>query len=297
MKIFHVDAFTDTLFGGNAAGVALDAGHLAEQQMQQIARELNLSETAFLLPSNNPDAHLRVRYFTPTSEIDFCGHATIGLAWVLGTVEGWTERVDRLVLETNIGLVPVDWQLRDSQLEAVVMTQVSPQTKEIDVPAEEVAALLGLAPTDLDDRYPIRLGNTGNWHLLVPVKNRTAIDRAVPDLSRLEALNRRQTAATTHLFTFESETEGLDLYTRDFAPAVGIPEDPVTGSANGAMAGYLVLDGILSPDQTHRLRVGQGHTVGRPGQLLITITSSEQGPVVQVGGSAVISLEGVMRHL
>lgn len=292
IRVFHVDAFTQELFGGNAAGVVPEGGGLSEQEMQNIAREMNLSETAFLMPATTPDAHYKVRYFTPTSEIDFCGHATVASAWILGTVEGWTEKTNRLVLETNIGLVPVDWQLEKGTLQSVVMTQAAPKVQAVDLPPSEVADILGLQPDDLDDRYPVRLGNTGNWHLLVPVKNRTAIDGAKPDLARLEALNRAQTAVTTHLFTFETGSPDFDLYTRDFGPAVGIPEDPVTGSANGALSGYLVLEGILASDQTHTLRIGQGHTVGRPGLLQVTISP---GPVIQVGGSAVISIRGELQ--
>ncbi|MGB8953790.1 MAG: PhzF family phenazine biosynthesis protein [Tumebacillaceae bacterium] len=296
IKIYHVDAFTTEPFGGNAAGVVPDASGLSEAEMQKIAREMNLSETAFLTPAGSESAaDFRVRYFTPASEINFCGHATIGSSWILGTEYGWTDKKENVVLETNIGLVPVAWQLEGGQLQTVTMTQAAPKTAPITHSAEHIATLLGLDPSDIDDRYPLKLGNTGNWHLLVPVKTRHAIDNARPQFEALHDLNREYDAVTTHLFTFDTQDDQYDIYTRDFAPAVGIPEDPVTGSANGALAGYLYLEGIVEHGKEHHMTFGQGHIMGRPGTLHITILPGESAPVVQVGGSAVSTIEGMLK--
>lgn len=294
IPVYHVDAFTSTPFTGNPAGVVPDAGALTEEEMQNIARELNLSETAFLLLPQHPEADLKVRFFTPTSEIGFCGHATVGSAWVLATDYGWLEKAERLVLETNIGLVPVEWQTAEGRLTDVVMTQVTPKVRDAEVSAADVARWIGVQESDLDTRYPIRLGNTGNWHLLVPVKTRAAIDAAQPMLSELEAINRQQEAVTTHLFTLEAKDGDYDLYTRDFGPAVGISEDPVTGSANGALAGYLVLEGILDSATEHRLTFAQGDAMRRPGRLQISISPSQAGAVIRVGGAAVPTLKGML---
>lgn len=130
--------------------------------------------------------------------------------------------------------------------------------------------------------------------MLVPVTSRAAIDKSRPNLAGLETLNREQTAVTTHLFTFDVEGTDHNLYTRGYGPAVGIPEDPVTGSANGAMAGYLVLEGILAQDQVHQLTFAQGDAMGRPGRLSITITPSATGPVIQVGGAAIPTISGTL---
>jgi trans-2,3-dihydro-3-hydroxyanthranilate isomerase len=292
-KIYHVDAFTTQPFGGNAAGVVPMADGLTEQEMQKIAREMNLSETAFLFSPEQPGTDYRVRFFTPGDEIDFCGHATIGSAWMLATEYGWADKADRVVFQTNIGPVPVAWNKDGDRVTTVVMTQIAPQVKRPDESAEEIARAVGISALDLDDRYPIALGNTGNWHLLVPVKTRAAVDAARPNFAALEAMNRAQKVATTHLFTFDAG-EGLDIYTRDFAPAVAIPEDPVTGSANGALAGYLVLENILNPSETHHLTFGQGHAVDRPGTLYVTITPGESHPVIQIGGSAVPTIAGTL---
>jgi trans-2,3-dihydro-3-hydroxyanthranilate isomerase len=293
VRVYHVDAFTDQPFGGNPAGVVPDADGLDETTMQRIARELNLSETAFLLPTDNRDADYRVRYFTPTTEIDFCGHATVGLAWILATEYGWAEKAEQVVFETNKGHIPVAWSKQDGKVKAVTMTQVSPKVRNVDLDLQEAARLAGIPAEQLDDRFPVRLGYTGNWHLLIPVKSRAAIDAAEPRMAELGEMNRLHGISTTHLFTFDSP-DGYDLYTRDFAPAVGIPEDPVTGAANGALAGYLVLEGILNPRETHHLTIGQGHAIGRPGTLYVTIRPANPDPVVQVGGSAVMTISGTL---
>jgi len=291
---YLVDAFTERAFGGNAAGVVLEADELTEAQMQQIARELNQSESAFLRKSEQAQADFRIRYFTPAEEINFCGHATVATAWLLASEYGWQDK-EQVVFETNIGLIPVKFEREEGTLRRVTMTQVAPKVKEIPLPASEIAELVGIPVTEIDDRFPIRLSNTGNWHLLVPVKSWKAIDEARPRLTELAEMNRAHEISTTHLFTFDTHGDIHDLYTRDFCPAIGIPEDPVTGAANGALAGYLVLEGILSGKETHELLVAQGNAIGRPGTLKVTIRTGEASPVVQVGGAAHLTATGEIR--
>lgn len=294
IRVYHIDAFTKNPFEGNPAGVVPDASHLTVTQMQQIANELNLPESAFLLPPTIPKADFRVRYFTPQEEINFCGHATVGSAWLLATEYGWAEKADRIIFETNVGLIPVEWNKNENKITMVTMTQVSPKVKEIELDHLEIANLVGISPDQLDSRFPIKLANTGNWHLIVPVKTHQAIDSATPRWDQLAWLNKKHSISTTHLFTFDAKP-GFNLYTRDFAPAIGIPEDPVTGAANGALAGYLVLEGILSKDEIHQLTIGQGDAINRAGTLYVTIIPSESEIVIKVGGSAHITLEGVVR--
>lgn len=291
IPVYHIDAFTDVSFGGNPAGVIPYAENLSDQEMQKIANELNLPESAFLMPSSHPQADFKVRYFTPLEEINFCGHATIGLSWLLGTKYNWLNKADQIIFETNVGLIPVKWIKENSQLIRVSMTQITSQVKEIEINKDTLAQLVGIQTTDLDERYPIKLSNTGNWHLLVPVKTRKAIDLAEPQLKELGSMNKEHNISTTHLFTYEPNEE-FDIYTRDFAPGIGIDEDPVTGAANGALAGYLFLEGFLSKNETHQLKIGQGHAIGRPGTLFITLHSKKNEPIIEVAGSAVITIEG-----
>lgn len=293
VQVYHVDAFTDKPFGGNVAGVVPNAEGLLEDEMQKIAKELNLSETAFVFPTENEGADVRIRYFTPSDEIDFCGHATIGLSWILATEYNWMQKAAAIRLETNIGVVPVKWTVEEGEIKSVTMTQVAPKVKPVEIETSHLSQLIGIEPDQFDDRYPIRLAFTGNWHLLIPIKSKEAINQAKPNMTELTKLNKELKASTTHLFTFES-VEGAELYTRDFAPAVGIPEDPVTGSANGALAGYLVLEGIIDDQKNHQFRIAQGHTVGRPGFLEISINQHAEGPVISVGGAAVPTISGTL---
>ena len=250
IEFFYVDAFTTETFGGNPAGVIPNAENLTDEDMQKIANELNLSETAFLLPTSNADANYKIRYFTPTKEVDFCGHATLGTAWLMATKYNWIDKDDKIVFESNIGLIPVKWLMENNQLTRVSMTQVPPQVKSIDISPAVVANLVGIHETEIDDRYPIKIANTGVPHLMVPVKTRQAIDQAEPNLNELKKMNNDFNISTTHLFTFDTNGE-FDIYTRDFCPNIGIEEDPVTGAANGALGGYLYLENILTNGERH----------------------------------------------
>lgn len=291
IKVFYVDAFTSKTFGGNPAGVIPHAENLTDMEMQQIANELNLSETAFLIPSPKTDVDYRIRYFTPTEEVDFCGHATLGTAWLMATTYDWIHKKEHIMLESNIGKIPVKWMMENNQLKAVSMTQVTPQVNDIDINPKLVAELVGIDESDIDSKYPVKIGSTGVPHLLIPVKTREAIDRAEPNFKELKKLNNDHHISTTHLFTFDTNDE-FDIYTRDFCPNIGIEEDPVTGAANGALAGYLYLENILSHNEPHQLTIGQGHAINRPGILYITVTSNKGNPVIEVAGPAVVSMSG-----
>ncbi|PRS81611.1 MULTISPECIES: PhzF family phenazine biosynthesis protein [unclassified Bacillus (in: firmicutes)] len=293
IRVYHVDAFTTEKFGGNAAGVVLDGDLLTEDEMQNIAKELNLSESVFLLPAHDKEADYRVKYFTPTDEVNFCGHATVGLTWLLATELGLAKEKTGVVLETKIGNVPVVWHEENDKVIDVEMTQVAPKTRDFMIDLEELSDMLGISSNRIDPSYPIKLANTGNWHLLVPMKTQKDIDQAAPNLAALGKMNKEQNITTTHLYTFHT-TKECDLYTRDFAPGIGIPEDPVTGAANGALAGYLYLEGIISQQETTHLNITQGNAIGRPGILRITVIPNESKPVIKVAGAAVITIRGVL---
>jgi PhzF family phenazine biosynthesis protein len=292
IRVYHVDAFTDQPFTGNTAGVVLDAEYLSTQEMQQIARELNLSESVFLLPSDQANIDYKVRYFTPTEEIPFCGHATIGLTWLLATELGLSQRQDGVVLGTQAGAIPVVWHQQDGKVQRVEMTQVTPQIQPFAIDLTTLSAMIGVPVDAIDPAYPIQLAHTGNWHLLIPVHTQQAIDQANPDLIALSQHNRQHQIATTHLYTFTPDQE-YDLYTRDCAPAIGIAEDPVTGAANGALTGFLYLNGMIPQDQTTALTIAQGHAIGRPGLLYVqAIPHGVDTPIIKVAGAAIITIRG-----
>lgn len=293
IRVYHVDAFTTEKFSGNTAGIVLDAEILTEAEMQNIAKELNLPESVFLLPQNNKDADYKVKFFTPTEEINFCGHATVGLTWLLATEHGLAEKKESIVLETNIGNISVVWYKDNGKIISVEMTQVEPKTKDITIDLEELSQLIGVKAESIDRNFPIKLANTGNWHLLIPIKDQMGIDNAQPDLAALGKHNKERNISTTHLYTFNT-TKECDLYTRDFAPGIGIPEDPATGAANGALAGFLYLEGLISQDETTYLKIAQGDAIGRPGTLYVTVIPNGSKPVIKVAGAATITIRGVL---
>jgi len=278
--ILQVDAFTEIPFEGNPAGVVLDAAGLREPEMQAIAREMNCSETAFVLPSDGAD--LRLRYFTPTQEVDLCGHATIASLHALreaGRLRG------ALRAETNVGVLSLSAEPGGMQW----MEQAAPRRRPFPGDPGELMALLGLGAGDLAPDVPVGLAYTGLWALLVPLMDIRALRRARPDFAALAELNRRLGATSTHLFCREVERAGSTLHTRDFSPAAGVPEDPQTGTASGALATYLVALGALAAG---RHVFEQGFTVGRPGLIHVEVAEGAAG--VRVGGRAVTSLRGAM---
>ena len=273
LPFFHVDAFTSQPFAGNPAGVVPEANGLTDAEMQLIARELRHSETAFVLPPQAGGSY-RIRFFSPTAEVDLCGHATIATAWVLFK-EG--KAAATLRQETNVGIL----DLRIDRT-TVWMAQAPPRVEPVDLPPGVIAEILGLEPVDIAVSIgPIQKAYTGNWHLIVPVWTREAIDLAEPDFAALAELNQRHGCVTTHLWTAKDLATRDSIYTRDFAPAVGVAEDPVTGSANGALGGYLALNGLLRKAE---FGVEQGDAVGRPGRM--TVRASRER--VEIGGEAVI---------
>ena len=229
-----VDAFTDEPLAGNPAGVVADAGGLDATQMQSIARELSVSETAFLTES--AEADYRIRYFTPTDEVDLCGHATIGSFVSLqaaGRVEAGTTTI-----ETNVGVLEIDVDGDGT----VWMRQNPPTIREVDVSYDRVADALGVDRAALDGvaaDLPLAVASTGLAFLVVPIAFLQDVGAADPDMTAIEALADAVDAVGVYLFSFDALDATSTLHGRMFAPGVGVPEDPVTGTASGAVGAYL----------------------------------------------------------
>jgi PhzF family phenazine biosynthesis protein len=271
--LFHVDAFTSKPFGGNPAGVVLDAAGLDENEMQLITRELKHSETAFVLPAEKGGSY-RIRFFSPLQEVDLCGHASIATAWVLHRERHLGPALRQ---ETRVGLLGLRIEKN-----TVWMMQAPPRVEPVKLATGEIAEVLGLRPADIAVSIgPVERAFTGNRHLIVPVWTREAIDAAEPDLARLARLNIHLRCDTTHLWCAKDLATSDTIYTRDFAPAVGVAEDPVTGTANGALGGYFALHGLLKRDE---FVAEQGHAIGRPGRVIVRATPAR----VEIGGEAVI---------
>jgi PhzF family phenazine biosynthesis protein len=284
VRTLFVDAFTDDPLAGNAAGVVPNADGLADDQLQAIARELSVSETAFLTESEAADR--RVRYFTPTQEVDLCGHATIGSHVHLfadGVVDAGTHS-----LETNVGVLDIEV----TEDGFVWMTQDAPEVREVDVGYDRVADALGVpdeALTGMRRDLPLAVASTGLPFLVVPAEYLDDLGNADPDMDLVEALTEDVDATGVYLFSFDALDPDSTLHGRMFAPGAGVPEDPVTGTASGATGAYLDHFGAFDEDLPEEMTFEQGHFVDRPGTVHVRV-----GEAVQVGGRGVTSLDGTL---
>ncbi|HET6405058.1 MAG TPA: PhzF family phenazine biosynthesis protein [Candidatus Thermoplasmatota archaeon] len=278
LEAYKVDAFTTTPFSGNAAGVVPDAKGLTEREMQLIAREMSLSETAFLLPPTAPGADAKLRYFTPTTEIKLCGHATVATFHLLSSLGRLLSPT--LKLETNVGVLDVE--VRDGMVwlsSDPVVVEPSP------LAPDAVARLLG-APRVRD---PMLVKGM----LLCTVDGMKAMEALAPDLPAIARLYRERGIDGIVPVSFETHDPANLTHIRYFVPGVGIDEDPVTGAAHMSLAGYLLrLGRITSPA---RFTGEQGHFRGRPGVVTVDVQGDPADPRVRIGGTAVVSLEGSLR--
>ncbi|WP_119068408.1 PhzF family phenazine biosynthesis protein [Aggregatilinea lenta] len=306
---YQADVFTDQAFGGNPLAVFPDADGLDTAQMQRIAREMNLSETTFVFPPGDPQADFKVRIFTPASELPFAGHPVVGTHWMLAHLGriALTEPVTTVRLELGVGVRASALHVEDGRVTRVVMDHQRPQFGAT-ASAEQVERLahaLNLSPAAITDTgWPVRVVSTGVWQLFVPV-------RSLADAQEL-GINRIDTGALGAIFaeldpethchdsvmvlTRETVQADADVHTRMFAPALGVGEDPATGSATGGLGAYLVEHGIVpaTPPTTH-LMAEQGLEIHRPSRLGIEVDGTPGNvEMVRVSGQVVPLLEGVL---
>jgi trans-2,3-dihydro-3-hydroxyanthranilate isomerase len=289
----QVDVFTERIFGGNPLAVFLDGRDLADGEMQSIAREMNLSETTFVLPPTRPDCAARVRIFTPARELPFAGHPTIGTTWVLAT-EGRLGDGTQAALEEAIGPVAVELEGDPRRPGFVWMHHREPSFGPAVQDRTAVATALGLDQADLCPQVPICTGTTGSLFLYVALRNRGAVDRAVLDVDAMRRAFGEAPLPGVFVFAAERPT---GVYSRMFAPHTsGIPEDPATGSASGPLGAYLVQHGLLGPGDPMQLVSEQGVKMGRPSSVHIRVRAGGGGTTdIRVGGGVVLVLEGRLR--
>jgi len=266
-----------------------DARGLTDMEMQAITREMNLSETAFVLPSDKAD--FRFRYFTPAAEIPLAGHPTISTAHVLAE-EGripLNKGRGAFTMELNIGVLPVEIVGRDGNVTQVVMTQKKPEFGRTFTHAE-VAPLFGLAVDDLDPRYLPEVVSTGTPQLMVLAKSLDVLKRIHADFYALQEFSGRNKFFSAHVFCLGGFSPSADTHARHYAPEGGIAEDPFTGSASGGMGAYIVRHGILPGSRFH---IEQGHLCGRPGEGDVEVIGPpEDIATVKVGGPAITVMRG-----
>jgi trans-2,3-dihydro-3-hydroxyanthranilate isomerase len=290
-RIIYLDAFTSEPFSGNPCAVLPEAEGLSDQQMQKIALETNLSETAFVFRSDK--AAVKVRYFMPRKEIPFAGHPTIATAVMLaqeGLIPGGQSTVV-IDFEFNIGVLPVEIHLETAgkPLKAI-MTQQKPSF-ELRVEGQELIRCLGLDTKDFIDQAPLQVVSTGVPFLMVPVTGMDILKKVQIDRPLFQPLLKRIGVDAAYMFCLGGFEEDADAHGRLFSSTVG-SEDPFTGSAVGCMGAYIAHYG-LCPRRI--LTVEQGHLMGRPGKGTVeTVGSADNIESVKVGGCAVKTLEGVI---
>ncbi len=275
--IYQVDAFTDKAYGGNAAGVVVDAAGLSEYQMQKIANEMQLSETAFVLPGGQ-GYDFEVRFFTPLEEVDLCGHATIATFSLLNELGKLTKT--HLKQKTKAGILDIEF-IDDK----VVMTQANPMHIEMTFDLDEISDIMGIEKEmiGIDNMALPETWSTGLKDIMLPVKSKEALKEMVPKMDKLVKLSHRLDVVGVHAFTLE----GKDIWCRNFAPGCGIPEESATGTSNGALGACLYNKGVRSENDL-RFYSYQGYWMNSPSQIYVQVDKEK----VLVGGKAAIVLSG-----
>lgn len=304
----EVSAFTDTPGQGNQAGVVLDAAGLSEAQMQELAAFLDVPETVFVTrrgatlpgqPGLVPGL-LQVRYFTPTQEVAFCGHATVALGLMLAQAGQWPERGQGVLhLETLAGRVPLRLECEAGVPRRVWMQQPALEWRPVERRWHaQLAEALGISDRLIHRGLTLASASTGLWSVFVPLLDSVLLDSLEPDPAQLLALSGALDVSCIYVYA----PLGVGRFAaRNFAPALGVPEDPVTGSAAGALLGLLAAQGQL-PLRSGRASgvIFQGHALGTPGQVEVEVElegasgqiRSGQVRAVHVGGCAVLDREG-----
>jgi trans-2,3-dihydro-3-hydroxyanthranilate isomerase len=303
MGFIQVDVFTDRPFGGNPLAVFSEAEGLTTEEMQRLAREMNLSETTFVLPTQAPGADFKVRIFTPAAELPFAGHPVVGTHWVLAHLGrvALHQPVTRVHFELGVGVLPADLQVVNGRVEQIVMTQDRPTFLTVVEEVDELAMGLGLAPEAITQTgLPVQVVSTGVPQMMVPIRSLAEVQRLGAERLNVAALNQVCRAADTQcvmVFTCETERPESTVHVRLFAPLLGVPEDPATGSANGALGAYLVRHRVVRvTEPITRLVSEQGTEIGRPSRLYIEVDcAGEEVSAVRVGGQVVMVAEGVVR--
>ncbi len=297
-RFVQVDVFTREIFGGNPLAVYPNAEGLDREEMQRIAREMNLSETAFVLPPSSSEADFKVRIFTPQREIPFAGHPVIGTCFVLGEEGriGPKEGKRVIKLELGLGVFPVEVVFLGGEPVLVKMEQRAPEFLGVYGEMELLARLLSLPLERLDLlKGPAEVVSTGLPFLIIPLTSQRALSQAKINPSILETVAQELDTSLIALFTMDG-TGGNRIRARVFAPFHGVPEDPATGSAAGCFGAYLVKHGLIKGEPVATVEIEQGVELRRPSLIQVGLALGE-GIIdrVWVAGNVVRVLEGTIR--
>jgi predicted PhzF superfamily epimerase YddE/YHI9 len=310
----QVDVFTTKPFGGNPAGVITEADSLLSETMLKIAGEMNLAETTFVMLPSSDEALFRIRYFTPSEEVDLSGHATIASCFTLledGRIP-LNDGVTKVFFETRAGNIQIDIHFRKTSaaeaaagdprggavlnikgnaagiLEKIMMYQPVKAHRPSTVPAQDVAKILGIDVSEIQRTgLPLEIISTGLEQLMVPVLHRETIRDMNPDLIKLGLMNKRAGIHTNHVFSLEPFSADCVAYLRHFAPVLAVWEDPASGTAAAGLATYLYRHGVVTSTE---MIVEQGREEDNLARIIVENPDLEEFTgVVRVGGLAVTS--------
>lgn len=296
-EYLHLDVFTARRFEGNQLAVFFDADGMSERLMQTIAREMNFSESTFLLPAERGDTDVRMRIFTPGVELPMAGHPTIGTTFALAHTGVIAPGRDHFVFGLGVGPTRVELQWDGNDLAFAWMDQRLPEVREASVSLDQIARAVGVDPeAHRRTGLPLQEISCGVPYILLPLATRADVDAAEADTAALRTL--KSAFGIDHigvyLFSTEGEDDDVTAYSRMFAAGLGIAEDPATGSACGPLGCYLIQQGIVSGAATGGMVSWQGVAMGRPSRIHIAVRQQPDGEIsrVQVGGQAVVVATG-----
>jgi PhzF family phenazine biosynthesis protein len=293
VRIFQVDAFTAARFTGNPATVVLDADAQSEATLQSVAREFAHAEVAFVSAATAPDHDVRLRFFNARKEAPFVGHATIAAHTVLLAVGRRKPGVWRQ--HSGTGVIPVSAEIQDSR----VMVEFRQTAPELETPLPlkttlHVAEALRLPATHLHELMPARVARRGSTRLLVPVARREHLNDLAPNFDTLLSLGTELGADGFFVFALDDKAGAVSTESRMFCPALGIPEDPVSGNAHAMLAAYLWDLGAFD-DKPASFLGKQGRQMGRPGEVRVRLeVRNGELEAAHIGGAAVIVSEGTL---
>ena len=298
-RFIQADVFTEVVFGGNPVAVFPNAEGLSDDEMQKIAREMNLSETAFVLPPTDSNADVRVRFFTPAAELPFAGHPTIGTHVVLANLGRYeiTGPVTRIWQQVGIGTLPVDL-ITDSvgKTSRAVMTLGEARHGGLYDDRRRLADALGLNESDIHPDLPAQVYSTGLPWLIIPLASLDAIQRITLNVGLFNDICRSMSVTGAEVFTTETLDKAHHAHVRNFDPLVGVLEDPATGSMAGALGAYMLGKKLVDfehESSTTHLVLEQGFEMGRPSLIEVEVDIRDGAVTeVRVGGQVVILIEG-----
>jgi trans-2,3-dihydro-3-hydroxyanthranilate isomerase len=279
-----LDVFASAKYKGNQLAVCFDAGDLTDRQMQQVAREINFSETTFVTDSQPVNGGYNTRIFTPTTEVPFAGHPTLGTAFAIQQELSLGE-INRVNLNYQVGQIPVDLNYVDGEPDILWMYQRQPEFYA-PLTAETLAEVIGVDVSDIDRRYPIEPVSTGLPFIIIPLTNLAAASRAKLNLELYDRVVADLPAQAILIFCTESVDPQCQLHVRVFTECFGVPEDPATGSANGCLAAYLSKYQYFGSTAVN-ITVEQGVEMGRDARLYLRARQTESGYSIGVGGRVV----------